>query len=177
MQDGRDSLLSPGSRSCWCQEACGPHFDVFADARDVETLALKTVALKATVMLKAKAARGGLALVASALEARRMAKAPTRVATMTCPSTSMTSSRLPRQTHEQIQNLLSPSAHNNGAQIHTQYRRMELPSTSTPLRCQEGPEWHSTAPCCRSCHRLRGPNFHNSPSPASLPAPKFHNRP
>lgn len=151
LEDGKSSLT-------WQQQllgkasARGPSVDVFADARDAATF-------------------GSPGDVNAHL--RRRNRAGSFGAGNTARTSRKHATETPLVVDDVFANFANPDIQgNHGRNASTGGH----PSPSTPTRAQPHALSSSAAAAAAASLAYAGPNFHNSPSPASLPAPKFSSR-
>ncbi len=173
-------LLSPGSRSYWAPRSVPALTLMSLPMRATsKPLVLKTALHRAMAISRARLARGDLVPVALAqVVSRRTARAATKSRGNDVPlhiddlfeSAKADGMSKSKSTQSQHRN-------NNAAHLYTQYPSHGAPihiDPSTPAKkAANGNQQH---PAVAAAIAYAGPNFHNSPSPASLPAPKFGNR-
>ncbi|GAC75117.1 hypothetical protein PANT_14d00046 [Moesziomyces antarcticus T-34] len=180
VQDGRDSpALTWQQELLGAKKRAGPHFDVFADARDVETFGAEDGSAPNTTHQSGKASKrrpragsfgsGGQKNGKGAKN--RQADVPLHIDDLFESANGMVKSK----SSQSQRSIAGPS--NHAVNQHAQYPMHGAPihiAPSTPVKkATNGNQQH---PAVAAAIAYAGPNFHNSPSPASLPAPKFHNR-
>ncbi|SOV07433.1 uncharacterized protein UDID_05124 [Ustilago sp. UG-2017a] len=165
VQDGRGSpALTWQQELLAVKKRAGPHFDVFADARDVETFGADDGPANGNVHSQSKGGKRG-----KGANKGRNNDMSHHIDDLfeSVNGDGMTKSKLPQS-----------QRNNHAANLHTQYPQHGAPihiAPSTPVKkpANGGQQQH---PAVTAASAYAGPNFHNSPSPASLPAPKFQNR-
>lgn len=180
VQDGRDSpALTWQQELLGSKKRTGPHFDVFADARDVETFGAEDGAAQGNGHQQGKAGKrrpragsfgsGGQQKNGKGSNKSRGNDVPLHIDDLfeSAKADGMSKSKSTQSQHR----------NNNAAHLYTQYPSHGAPihiDPSTPAKkAANGNQQH---PAVAAAIAYAGPNFHNSPSPASLPAPKFGNR-
>lgn len=163
VQDGHDSpALTWQQELLGAKKRTGPHFDLFADARDVETFGADDGA--ANGHSQGKGGKRG-----KGANKGRNNDTPLQIDDL---FESANAYGMGKSKSSQSQR------NNHAANPHTQYPQHGAPihiAPSTPVKkpANGGQQQH---PAVAAAIAYAGPNFHNSPSPASLPAPKFQNR-
>ena len=182
VQDGRDSpALTWQQELLGAKKRTGPHFDVFADARDHETFGDDEASLHSQVQVQGKAGKrrprtgsfgsGGQKSGKGAGKGRNN-DLPLRIDDL-FESAKAEAANKPKASQAPRSN---NGAAGHAAHLHAQYPAHGAPihiAPSTPVKKPaNGNQQHPAV----AAIAYAGPNFHNSPSPASLPAPKFHSR-
>ena len=183
VQDGRDSpALTWQQELLGAKKRTGPHFDVFADARDVETFGADESAAQGNVPPQGKAAKRRPRAGSFGSGGQKTGKGTNKGRNNDVPLhiddlfESAKSDGLNNSKSSQSQRNNTVVAHHD-SNPHTQYPSHGAPihiAPSTPARKNAGGNQQHSAVAAAIAYA--GPNFHNSPSPASLPAPKFHTR-
>lgn len=180
VQDGRDSpALTWQQELLGAKKRTGPHFDVFADARDVETFGADDGSAQGNGHAQGKAGKrrprtgsfgsGGHKNGKGANKDRQAIHIDDLFES--AKDDSMTKSK-------SAQSQRNGGGGNNAAHLISQYPPHGAPihiAPSTPVKKAPNNGNHQH-PAVAAAIAYAGPNFHNSPSPASLPAPKFQNR-
>lgn len=188
VQDGRDSpALTWQQELLGAKKRTGPHFDVFADARDVETFGADDGSAQGHGQAHGKAGKrrprtGSFGSGAPQKNGKGGSKGrngndvPLHIDDLfeSAKADGMAKSK-------STQSQRNAGAAGNGAHLHTQYPSHGAPihiAPSTPVKKANNNNNNANQqhPAVAAAIAYAGPNFHNSPSPASLPAPKFQTR-
>lgn len=177
VQDGRDSpALTWQQELLGAKKRSGPHFDVFADPRDVETFGADDGSAQGNGHSQSKSGKrrpragsfgsGGQKNVKGANKGRGN-DVPLHIDDLFEGA----------KTDGMSKSKSAQSQRSNATNLHTQFPSHGAPihiAPSTPVKkANNGNHQH---PVVAAAIAYAGPNFHNSPSPASLPAPNFQNR-
>ncbi|SNX84937.1 uncharacterized protein MEPE_03646 [Melanopsichium pennsylvanicum] len=175
VQDGRDSpALTWQQELLGAKKRAGPHFDVFADARDVETFGADESVPQSYGKVGKRRPRAGSFGSGGQKNGKSGNKGRTNDVPLHIDDLFEASKvdGISKSTSAQSQ-----SRNNIHANPQTQYPSHGAPihiAPSTPVK--KAPNGNPQHPNVAAAIAYAGPNFHNSPSPASLPAPKFRNR-
>lgn len=180
VQDGRDSpALTWQQELLGAKKRTGPHFDVFADARDVETFGADDGSVQSSGHAQGKGGKRRPRAGSFGSGGQKNGKGAQKGRGNDVPLhiddlfESAKSDGISKSKSAQSQR----NNAGNAAHLHTQYPSHGAPihiAPSTPVKkANNGNQQH---PAVAAAIAYAGPNFHNSPSPASLPAPKFQNR-
>ena len=189
-QDGRDSpALTWQQELLGAKKRTGPHFDVFADARDVETFGADDGAAQSHGQAHGKAGKrrpragsfgSGVPKSGKGANKGRGNDVPLRIDDLF--ESAKADGMVKSKSAQSQRNGGGAAAAAHGAHLHTQYPAHGAPihiAPSTPVKKANNNSNNNAAganqqqhPAVAAAIAYAGPNFHNSPSPASLPAPK-----
>lgn len=186
VQDGRDSpALTWQQELLGAKKRSGPHFDVFADARDVETFGTDDGSAQGHAHANGKTSKrrprtgsfgsGGQKNGTSASKGRGN-NVPLHIDDL---FESAKADGMAKSKSAQLQR--NADAPGDATCIQTEFPAHGAPihiAPSTPVKKVQNANANQNQqhPAVAAAIAYAGPNFHNSPSPASLPAPKFQNR-
>ncbi|CDR88511.1 uncharacterized protein SPSC_04338 [Sporisorium scitamineum] len=180
VQDGRDSpALTWQQELLGAKKRTGPHFDVFADARDIETFGADDGSAQGHGQAYGKAGKrrpraGSFGSGAAQKNGKGASKGRGNDVPLHIDDLFESA-----KADGMVKSKSAQSQRNgNAAHLHTQYPSHGAPihiAPSTPVKKATNTA-NQQHPAVAAAIAYAGPNFHNSPSPASLPAPKFQNR-
>lgn len=184
VQDGRDSpALTWQQELLGAKKRTGPHFDVFADARDVETFGADDGSAQGNGTAHGKAGKRRPRAGSFGSGGQKNGKGASKGRGNVVPlhiddlfESVRAGDGMAKSKSAQSQR--NAGATSNAAHLHTQYPSHGAPihiAPSTPVKKANNAN-QQQHPAVAAAIAYAGPNFHNSPSPASLPAPKFHSR-
>ncbi|SJX63535.1 uncharacterized protein SRS1_14291 [Sporisorium reilianum f. sp. reilianum] len=188
VQDGRDSpALTWQQELLGAKKRTGPHFDVFADARDVETFGADDGSAQGHGPAHGKAGKrrpraGSFGSGAAQKNGKGAGKGRGNDVPLHIDDLfeSVKADGMAKSNSAQSQSQRNAGASGNAAHLYTQYPSHGAPihiAPSTPVKkANSNNAANQQHPAVAAAIAYAGPNFHNSPSPASLPAPKFQNR-
>lgn len=187
VQDGRDSpALTWQQELLGAKKRTGPHFDVFADSRDIETFGAGDGTSQGNGQANGKANKRRPRAGSFGSGGQKNGKSVTKGRANDVPLhiddlfESAKADGMAKSKSAQSQR--NSGGNGNAAHLHTQYPSHGAPihiAPSTPVKKANNvnnANQQQQHPAVAAAIAYAGPNFHNSPSPASLPAPKFHNR-
>ncbi|SPO26768.1 uncharacterized protein UTRI_04077_B [Ustilago trichophora] len=177
VQDGRDSpALTWQQELLGAKKRSGPHYDVFADARDVETFGADDGSAQVNGHSQGRGGKRRPRAGSFGSAGQKNGKGANKGRGNDVPL-HIDDLFEAAKADGMIKSKSAQSQRNNATNLHTQYPSHGAPihiAPSTPVKkAHNGNQQH---PAVAAAIAYAGPNFHNSPSPASLPAPKFSNR-
>ncbi|TKY85379.1 hypothetical protein EX895_005541 [Sporisorium graminicola] len=183
VQDGRDSpALTWQQELLGAKKRTGPHFDVFADARDVETFGAEDGSAHGHSQANGKAGKrrpraGSFGSGAVQKNGKGPGKGRGNDLPLHIDDLFESAKGDGMVKSKSAQSQRNAGAAGSAAHLPTQYPPHGAPihiAPSTPVK-KANNSANQQHPAVAAI-AYAGPNFHNSPSPASLPAPKFQNR-
>ncbi|EST04968.2 Proline-rich nuclear receptor coactivator [Kalmanozyma brasiliensis GHG001] len=186
VQDGRDSpALTWQQELLGAKKRTGPQYDVFADARDVETFGADDGSAQGNGHAQGKAGKrrprtGSFGSGGQQKNGKGASKGRGNDVALHIDDLfeSAKADQMSKSKSAQSQRN-GGAAGNHAAHLISQYPAHGAPihiAPSTPVKKAGNSNGNQQHPAVAAAIAYAGPNFHNSPSPASLPAPKFQNR-